>query len=209
MRRYDFLVCTLSTRLVWGCPEPLLVDFYRHNLRERHLDIGVGTGKLLDVAGAPSGRDDFEALHLLDVNAVPLAMTADRLRRFSPITHQVDALGTWPLEDNSLTSLGASLMMHTLPDEGRGLAGKTGMFDQAARVLEPGGRLFGSTVVTDAAFARRWPPARLLISAYNRRGFFTNSRDTTRDLRAELEARFINVRVRVRGCVAMWEADAR
>ncbi|MBB6170236.1 SAM-dependent methyltransferase [Nocardiopsis mwathae] len=209
MRRYDLIVCTLSTRLAWGCSEPRLVEHYRRNLRERHLDVGVGTGKLLDTAGAPAGRADFDELHMLDINAVPLQMTAHRLRRFSPVTHQADALATWPLEDDSLTSVCASLMLHTLPDQGRGFAAKTAFFDQAARVLAPGGRFFGSTIVNDVPFARRWPVARLLISTYNKRDFFTNANDSSTDLRAELEARFDNVRVRVRGCTALWEADAR
>ncbi|WP_026125797.1 class I SAM-dependent methyltransferase [Nocardiopsis gilva] len=209
IRYYDFVVLTLSTRLAWGCPEPRLVDLYKRNLGSRHLDVGVGTGKLLDTAAASAARDAFGELHLLDINPDPLRLTAQRLRRFSPVTHQADALGTWPLVDSTLTSVCASLVLHTLPDQGLGFAGKASFFDQAARVLEPGGRFFGSTVVSDVAFARRNPLARLLMSVYNRREIFTNARDTSTDLRAELEARFTNVRVQVRGCTALWEADAR
>ncbi|WP_344101824.1 class I SAM-dependent methyltransferase [Nocardiopsis rhodophaea] len=209
IRYYDFVVLTLSTRLVWGCPEPRLVDLYKRNLGPRHLDVGVGTGKMLDTAARSAGRAGLDELHLLDINADPLKLTGQRLRRFSPITYQADALGTWPLEDNTLSSVCASLVLHTLPDDGRGFAAKASFFDQAARVLVPGGRFFGSTIVSDAPFARRNPLARVLMSVYNRREIFTNSRDSSKDLRAELEARFTNVRVRVRGCTAIWEADAR
>jgi len=64
---YDVLVHGLSNRLAWRCPTRRLLEPYRANLSDNHLDAGVGTGFFLDRTGASRlGR-----LVLIDINRMP------------------------------------------------------------------------------------------------------------------------------------------
>ena len=52
---YDPLVLGPVARFVWQCPAGRLVDGYRRHVRDRHLDVGPGTGYFLDRSGLPLG----------------------------------------------------------------------------------------------------------------------------------------------------------
>ncbi|GAA1756174.1 MULTISPECIES: class I SAM-dependent methyltransferase [Streptomonospora] len=208
MRTYDRIVFGGTCRWYgWGPTAARLVEFYREHLGRRHLDVGVGTGLLLDRAGMPA---DYEKLHLLDRNQVPLEMTARRLQRFSPTTTAADAQEPWPLPDDRFSSVGCSFTIHCLADEqGRGIAAKASFFDEVARVLEPGGTFFGTTLLSRGDWKGWRPVAGPLMAVYRRKGWFDNSHDTAGDLRRELDARFDAVQVHVEGCTAFWTARAR
>ncbi|PRY01030.1 class I SAM-dependent methyltransferase [Allonocardiopsis opalescens] len=197
---YDLVVLRLSCRMVWGCPEKRLVREYREHIGDVHLDIGPGPGTLLVKARPRPGA----VLHLLDLNPEPLRMSEQRLAAFTVHTYHADALAPWPLEDASVGSVGLSLVVHTLP--GKDIAAKAHVLDEAARVAVPGGRVFGSTVVSSGEGLRMAWPARRLSDAYNRAGIFDNRGDDADDLRRELEVRFTDVRFRVHGTVAVWSA---
>ena len=44
------------------------------------------------------------------------------------------------------------------------------------------------------------------MNLYNRKGIFSNTRDTYADLKAELEKRFVDVRLTRHGAVVVFEA---
>jgi hypothetical protein len=66
--------------------------------------------------------------------------------------------------------------------------------------------VFGATILQGDAPRSR--PAQALMNLYNRKGIFSNAKDTADDLEAALRARFSNVRIERRGVVALFEATA-
>ena len=85
------------------------------------------------------------------------------------------------------------------------------VFDHAAKYLNPGGVLFGSTLLQRGV--RRSVPARWLMAAYNRNGTFSNTEDDLDGLRSELARRYPQSYVKVVGCAALFwgrkPADSR
>ena len=50
---YDAIVYGFNSPVLWRCPKSRLVEHYDAHVSARHLDIGVGTGVLLDAARFP------------------------------------------------------------------------------------------------------------------------------------------------------------
>lgn len=195
---YDLTVLHGAVPLVMGCPLRELVALYERNLGAVHLDIGVGTGYLLDRARFPVAEP---RITLLDLNPAPLQLTAHRLRRYRPLPVRASALDPLPLAASSADSAGLNLLLHCLPGP---MPRKAQALTHAARVVRPGGRVFGTTVLGDGVPRRTG--AKLMMSAYNARGIFHNAGDTLDDLRAELTTRFREHNLTLRGCVALFEA---
>jgi hypothetical protein len=84
---------------------------------------------------------------------------------------------------------------------------KTAVFDRIGPHLAPGARLFGATIVQGDA-PRSWAAQRLM-DLYNTKGIFSNRDDRAQDLEAALKSRFKDVRVELKGCVALFEAQPR
>lgn len=200
---YTPYVIGLSHRLAWGVPNTVLHRMYQETVGPVHVEVGPGNGHFL--AALPDPRP-VRSLHLLDLHQGPLRVTRRRLEgRWSVHTHQADALDRWPLPDAHADSVIASMVVHTLP--GESITAKTMLFDQAARVLRPGGVFAGATVL-----ARGVTPNRLaqhMMRVYNARGWFDNEGDSLADLELALAERFTDVHIRVRGCTALWRGEAR
>ncbi len=73
---YDPLVLGPIARFVWRCPTTRLVELYRQHIRDRHLDIGPGTGYFLEHAGLSSGS----RITIVDPNRNVLRHVSRRLR---------------------------------------------------------------------------------------------------------------------------------
>ncbi|PSK96207.1 methyltransferase family protein [Murinocardiopsis flavida] len=204
---YDTLVLGASCRWVWRCPAENLVEVYRDHLGPVHLDIGVGTGHLLDRATAAEPATPLTGLHLLDTYPGPLSTAAQRLSRHQPRTYRADARTPFPLAPASMDSVGSTFLLHCLP--GRGITEKAVLFDNIAAVAVRGGAVFGATLLPHGPGVHATVQARALMDAYNRAGWLSNRGDTVGDLKRELHARFDQVQVRVVGCVALWTAVAR
>src|SRR5437879_4873979 len=84
----DPLVLGLAARFVWRCPTARLVEGYRRQIRDRHLDVGPGTGYFIDRSGLPDGN----RVTLVDPNANVLDHASRRLRRLEVATVQADLL---------------------------------------------------------------------------------------------------------------------
>jgi hypothetical protein len=80
------------------------------------------------------------------------------------------------------------------------------VFDRVRPLLAPGARVFGATIVLGDAPRSR--PAQRLMDLYNTKGIFSNRDDRAGDLEAELKSRFRDVRVDLKGAVALFEARA-
>lgn len=191
----------------WGPRLDRVLGFVRDHLSPEHLEVGVGTGLLLERVGHDA---EFTRLHLLDANPGPLQETAERLARFAPTTTRADGLGDWGALGAPFSSIGCMNVVHCLPDPHRqGIAVKTALFDSAARALAPGGVFFGATLMPAMPGLWRRPVAPLLMALYNRLGWFSNRADTPAGLEAALTARFDAVQVWAHGSLVLWRATGR
>ncbi len=201
LRLYDLLVLGFSNRFAWRCPSARMLEQYDREAGGRHLDLGVGTGWYLDHCTWPVERPE---LTLLDLNENSLSLGARRLRRYAPRTVRANVLAALPLGDASFESAAASYLLHCLPgrieSKAATLAGNVRPF------LEPGGVLFGSTIlgrgVEHTSLGRR------LLRIYNRKGIFSNAEDDERGLERGLASAFEDVRIEVVGAVALFSASA-
>ena len=92
---YDAFVYGFNHPVLWRCSKARLVEHYDANVSARHLDIGVGTGALLDAASFPVAAPEIT---LMDLNPNSLAAASARLARYAPITHRANVLEDWRLE---------------------------------------------------------------------------------------------------------------
>lgn len=195
---YDALIMHGVAPHVWGCPPARLVDHYREHLASQHADVGVGTGYCLDRAGLP-GRQS--RLALIDLQPNCLAYAARRLARYQPECHRRDVLrpihGIGPPFD----SIALNGVLHCLAGD---LRAKAIVFDHLAPLCRPGGRIFGCTLVSDDV-PRRWR-RRVVHACLNGLRFIDNRRDHVADLQAALAARFVESRIEIVGCMAVFSA---
>jgi SAM-dependent methyltransferase len=199
LRTYDWIVLGLSNRFLWRCPTAELRRLYDRNVSDRHLDVGVGTGYFLDRAKWPVARPEIT---LLDLNPNCLAMASRRIRRFSPQAVRANVLAPLP-PLGPFKSAGLCYLLHCLPGA---IAEKAVAFDHLAPLLAPGARVFGATIVQGSAPRSRL--AQAVMNLYNDKGIFSNADDAAERLDAALRKRFRGVEVRLRGTVALFEAQA-
>ncbi len=196
---YDFLVIWFSSRFVWRCPAPVMLSLYHDHVRSRHLEVGVGTGYFLDHCRFPEPPE----LSLADLNPNPLAVASRRLARYQPRTFLVNILEPLPFAGPAFDSIGLNYVLHCLPGT---MAQKAPAIWNLKAVLNPGGVLFGSTVLGHGV--RRNPLARILMRLYNARGVFSNRQDTPEALQALLRQSFSSYQVQIQGCVVLFWAQA-
>ena len=78
LRTYDWFVLGVSNRWIWRCPTARLLRMYNDHVSANHLDVGVGTGYLLDHCRFPIDRP---RVGLLDLNTACLQAAAQRIAR--------------------------------------------------------------------------------------------------------------------------------
>lgn len=199
LRLYDFLVLGLSNHLLWRCPTAEIMNLYDRNVTACHLDIGVGTGYYLDHARWPVPNP---SIALLDLNPNSLAAASRRIARFAPRTVQANCLAPLPLAEK-FDSVGLCYLFHCLPGP---IREKAVVLDHLRPALAPGARVFGATILQGDRPCSR--PAQALMDFYNRKGVFSNARDTLDELETALRQRFQDVHIEMRGTVALFEARA-
>jgi hypothetical protein len=194
---YDRLVHGLSNRFAWRCPTEKLLDLYRNNLSSRHLEAGVGTGFFIDRANPRT----FEQLTLLDINRHCLAQSAQRLARYQPLLCEANLLAPIAVELEPADSIGLTYVLHCLP--GR-MVEKLKAIDHLRPVMSKRAVLFGATILGQGIEPNA--PARALLRLYNAKGVFNNLDDDLTALSDGLKARFDQVDLETRGCVALFRA---
>lgn len=195
---YDWYVLGFSNSMVWQCPSARLLDWYERHVSNTHLDVGVGTGWFLDRCRYPSGAPN---LTLMDLNPNSLAHTARRIARHRPRVVQADVFGPLPSHLGTFDSIGLNFLLHCLPEH----SGNTTKWQTLASLgahLEPGGTLFGSTIIGPP----KTLPQRTLMRVYNRKGIFGNHNDTREALETTLRQSFARVEVEQRGLVVLFAA---
>jgi hypothetical protein len=197
---YDIAVLGLSNALVWKCPTSRLLRMYDDNISANHLDVGVGTGYFLDRCRFPTPAP---RLALMDLNPHSLRHAARRVARYRPETHRCNVLEPLSLDLRGFDTMALTYLLHCLPGS---LEEKAMVFDHLRPLLNPGGRIFGATLVQGAAARRALP--RRLMSLYNRKGIFHNTGDSVEGLKDALRRRFPHFDVDVVGCAALFWAGA-
>jgi len=198
---YDIIVVSVSNSYIWKCPSSLIETHYNANVSSNHLDVGVGTGYFLDRCRFPNNNP---RVALMDMNANSLEFTSKRLKRYKPETYQQNILEEISNPMESFDSVGANYLLHCLPGT---ITEKAIIFDNLKELMNPGARVFGSTILQDGV-ERSWA-AKQLMNFYNKKGIFTNTEDDLEGLKSALSQRFENVKVDVAGCVALFSGQVQ
>jgi SAM-dependent methyltransferase len=193
---YDPVVLGPVARFVWRCPTTRLRESYRQHIRDRHLDVGPGTGYFIDRSGLPDGSH----VTIVDPNPNVLEHASRRLRRLDVTALEADVLKPLPVA-GPFDSAALHLVIHCLPGP---LPRKGAAVANVAAVLAPTGVLFGASVLGTSG-PQTWLSRRVL-GAFNRRGAFDNLDDTEEGLREILEASFEHVELETVGSIAIFAA---
>lgn len=198
LKAYDFFVLSFSNRFLWNCPTTELLAHYDEHITDNHLDAGVATGYFLDHCRFPSEKP---RLALLDLNQTCLDTAARRVARYAPVCYRANVLEPIVLDAPRFQSISVMYLLHCLPGP---MARKAAAFGYLKAHLEPGGRLFGATIlgrgVSHNALGRK------VIDIYESKGIFGIAEDDEAALHGALSNHFAEVSLRVRGRVAIFSA---
>jgi hypothetical protein len=194
---YDALVVNGFGKHVWGCNPDRLVDHYRAHVTPNHADIGVGTGYCLDRCEAV-----FRRLALVDLQPNCLRYAARRLARYRPCCYVRDVrLPLEGIQAPAFDSIAVGGVLHCLSGN---LRAKAEVFDNLAPLAAAGTRVFGYTLVSDGVCDRL--RRRMLHAGLNRARVVDNAGDYAAELVIGLSARFVDCRVDLVGCMALFSA---
>jgi SAM-dependent methyltransferase len=197
LNAYDPLVLGPIARFIWRCPTSGLLARYRRHVRDRHLDVGPGTGYFIERSGLPAGS----RVTILDPNRNVLGHVSRRLGSLDVTVVEADVLKPLPVA-GPFDSAALHLVIHCLPGP---LARKAAAVANVAAVLESTGVLFGASVLGTSGHHTR--AARGMLSVFNRQGGFDNLDDTEDGLRGILDASFQQVELETIGSVAVFAAS--
>jgi SAM-dependent methyltransferase len=192
------LVVGLNNALFWRCSSSHMLRLYDRHVSARHLEIGVGTGRMLGLCHFPTPKPEIT---LMDLNPSSLAAAAQRLRDHAPRTHRANALEPFGLAPDAYDSIAINYLLHCLPGD---IDAKAAIFDHCRDVLAPGGVVFGATVLGEDD--RHTAPSRAALAWLNHRGVFCNRADDLAGLERALDTRFTSSTVEIVGAVALFAA---
>ena len=194
---YDYYVFKFASRLVFHCPERKVIDFYLERITSNHLEVGVGTGYLLNKC-AEQGK--IASLSLLDFNKNCLDVTEKALATYMPDKHHANILEPLPIHNRKYDSVGINFVLHCVPGSFRekGVA-----LDHIAEHLNKGSTLFGSTIIYYPGQSKL---SKFVMNIYNRKGIFNNTRDTREELAEALARNYSNIEISQTGNVLFFTA---
>jgi SAM-dependent methyltransferase len=196
LKVYDRLIIGRVGPFVWRVRGPEMLDNYRRNIRDGHLDVGPGTGWFLTRSGLPDGA----RITIMDPNTTVLEFVKPKLARFQVDAVEADVCKPLPMT-GPFQSAAINLVLHCLPQP---QSRKAAAIANMAAVLAPDGVLFGATVLGEDGPQTRL--SRQVLRVFNRQGGFDNLEDSPAAVRAMLEASFRQVRIDIVGSVAVFEA---
>lgn len=199
LKYYDWLL-ELTCNRIWRCSIERTLELYQRHVSANHLEVGVGTGYFLDRIRFP---DPEPRLALLDVNSHCLRHTEARLARYAPEVYCASALAPIEVSVRGFDSIAINYVLHCMPGA---LPDKGIAFAHLKPLLNPGGVLFGSTVLREGVPCDL--RARVVMALYNTRKVFCNLQDGLTGLTKALEDTFQHVQIDVVGCVAQFCARA-
>lgn len=196
---YDIWVHGFCNKYAWKCPTERLIEQYRDLTSRNHLEVGVGTGFLLDKASLdPAER----RIGIMDFSRNCLDYSSRRLKRYDPELYHHDILKAFPENyARKFDSIGINYVLHCVPGD---FSSKGEAFGNLKSLLSPGGVLFGSTLL--GAGVKRTAIACALMWGYSKFDIFSNNADSEYALRKSLSQHFKDVRIETVGCCALFEA---
>ena len=193
---YDVLLFKILTGPVWGLSKERLLTLYNDNITSNHLDVGVGSGFLLDKCQFPSTQP---RLALMDLNDDCLNHSSKRLHRYAPKCYKRNILAPIYVDEPGFDSISMNYLLHCLPGT---ITDKMVVFENLYELLNPGGVIFGATIISGSNdsswFARR------LMKVYNNKGVFCNAGDTIETLENLLSAQYEHFELNVIGSAAQF-----
>ena len=198
---YDAAILGFLSRVAWKCPPERVLEHYNRHVTANHLDVGVGSGFFVDRCRFPT---EHPRLGLVDASEACLEMAMCRVSRYRPEMYRANVLAPITLETRAFDSLALNYLLHCLP----GTIGSKGVvFDHLVPLVEPGGVVFGATLLHAGADSNRL--ARRVMKWNNARGIFSNTGDDLDGLRVVLDSRLDDVVIEMVGCVALFSARVR
>ena len=197
---YDFLLYGVISDYLWGASVARLDAHYARYASANHLEVGVGTGFLLNrvkFSGPPR-------LVLMDLSAQCLEKTGRKVARYAPATYTQNILQPVAHSIGKFDSISVNYVMHCVPG---GFADKAIAFSHLAALLAPGGTLFGTSVLSKDVSKNLL--ARPFMWLMNALGVFNNREDSATDLEACLRAHFRVVQFDIVGVTAFVAVQAK
>jgi ubiquinone/menaquinone biosynthesis C-methylase UbiE len=195
---YDAYVLGFSNSLVWRCPSRRMLELYNRHISADHLEIGVGTGYFLARCTFPAAQPQIT---LVDLNPNTLQHTRQRIAQYAPAASVANVLEPLPFAPASFDSIGLNYVLHCLTAT---MAAKAEMLSMLARLLRPGGVLFGSTILGAGVSHSALAP--VFLNVYNRIAAFTNRDDRPEALEQALSRHFRTYELQIVGSVALFAA---
>ncbi|GAB1262467.1 class I SAM-dependent methyltransferase [Aurantivibrio plasticivorans] len=194
---YDWWVLGVSNHYIWKCPTHILREEFKKFASANHLDIGVGTGYYLQRCLLPTQH----RLALMDLNENSLRVASARSGLRNVELYQRNVLVPFDLNCPHFDSISMNYLLHCIPGS---MAEKLVVMRHAADYLQPGGVLYGSTILSQGVCSTI--RAKKLMNFYNKKGIFHNAGDNKDALENGLREIFDDVECRVEGCVAIFSA---
>lgn len=193
---YDLVVLGVSNYFIWKCPTQRLVDHDNKHVGANHLDVGVGTGYFLDQCQFPISTP---RIALIDLNANSLEYASQRIARYNPKLYCKNVLEPIFWDKDKFDSVGINYQLHCIPGS---IESKSVAFEHLKALMNPNAVLFGSTLL-QGDVPRSWL-AKKLMNTYNKKGIFSNQKDTLEGLQRMLNKYFREVSVEMVGCAALF-----
>lgn len=228
LKIYNVGVFGIVSPYGWRCPADTLVAFFNRNIiqathrdasndtaseSKRVLDIGVGTGYF--PVRAPLASDT--ELVLVDLNRDCLDDAKASIERAHPevgsravkvvgdfLAHGDEHLSLYAegrLPPGGFDAISLMFLLHCLPSPP---ARKAEALVRTKMLLRPGGVLFGATIL--GKNVRPNLLARFVLWMNNYLGIFDNYEDSAASFAEPLQKAFQDVRVKVVGCMLLFEA---
>jgi len=200
---YDAFVYRLVTPFIWGCETRYVLQRYEQDLSSNHLEIGVGTGYLLDQCHVST---DELALSLMDLNERCLQKSTKRLSKYSPDIYVQDILKPLKVNKKRFSSIALNFVLHCVPGgfDLQSPKSKSIAFSHIYDALETGGVFFGATVLHRGV--NRTLSSKVAMKALNHLTIFHNKQDQLSDFRDAIESYFDVVELEVVGSIVFWRA---
>jgi SAM-dependent methyltransferase len=179
---YDFLLYGVISKYAWGSSIERLDSHYKKYVRHNHLEVGVGTGFLLN-------RVEFDSanprLALMDLSRECLEKAKRKVARYAPEIYIQNLMEPIRYKIDGFDSIGINYVMHCVPG---GFKEKGVAFAHLRPLLSENGVLFGTTVLSEGV--RKNALAKPFMWLMNALGVFNNRRDNEHDLKECLETQF-------------------
>ena len=177
---YDAVLYGVISKFAWGSSIGRLDAHYRKYASSNHLEVGVGTGFLLDRIRFASTAP---RLALMDLSASCLVKTRQKVARYAPEVYTQNLLEPIAHRPAPFDSIGINYVMHCVPGA---FAEKGIAFRRLAALLSDQGVLFGTSVLSESVNKNLL--ARPFMWLMNAIGVFNNRRDNATELKTVLEA---------------------